>query len=115
MVTKQCTLKFAITSDFIDEVTYDGVPLDVCQVTFGGPYLWARDAVLYRKPQKYRLLKGGIEFVIVASKAPLPETSLTGTQAKRKVNTCRNFVMLMIQPHGEVPSSYVLSSVLLYF
>lgn len=55
-ITKQCTLRFAITEKYIDEVTCEVVPLDVCQVIFGSPYLWDRDAIHYRRLQKYRFL-----------------------------------------------------------
>lgn len=37
---------------YIDAVTCDVVPLDVCQVILGGPYLWDRVAVLSRRKQK---------------------------------------------------------------
>lgn len=48
-VTKQCTFKFAITGRYIDEVTCEVVPLDVCQVILGSPYLWDRDAIHYMR------------------------------------------------------------------
>ena len=38
-ITKQCTFKFAITERYIDEVTCEVVPLDVCQVILRSPYL----------------------------------------------------------------------------
>ncbi|GJR25019.1 hypothetical protein Tco_0973546 [Tanacetum coccineum] len=39
-VNRQCKFRFAITNQFIDEVTCEVVPLDICQVIFGNPYLW---------------------------------------------------------------------------
>ncbi|GKD11814.1 hypothetical protein Tco_1196221 [Tanacetum coccineum] len=39
-VNRQCKFRFAITNQFIDEVTCEVVPLDICQVIFGSPYLW---------------------------------------------------------------------------
>jgi hypothetical protein len=38
-VTKQCKIKFIISVDFIDEVELDVVPLDICGVVFGIPYM----------------------------------------------------------------------------
>ena len=38
-VTKQCKIKFVVSVDFIDEVELDVVPLDVCGVVFGSPYI----------------------------------------------------------------------------
>ncbi|KAJ6907573.1 hypothetical protein NC651_018100 [Populus alba x Populus x berolinensis] len=37
-------IPFAITNQYIDEVTCEVVPLDICRVIFGNPYLWERDA-----------------------------------------------------------------------
>ena len=39
-VTKQCDLKFAITSKFIDEVEFDAVPLDIYGIVLGSTYLY---------------------------------------------------------------------------
>jgi hypothetical protein len=39
-ITKKCTLKFAISSKFLDEVTCDVVPLNECGMDFGSPYLY---------------------------------------------------------------------------
>jgi hypothetical protein len=39
-VTQQCDLKFAITSKFVDEVEFDVVPLDICGIVLGSPYLY---------------------------------------------------------------------------
>jgi hypothetical protein len=43
--TKQCKIKFVISENYIDEVELDVVPLDVCGVVFGSPYMYMRDAV----------------------------------------------------------------------
>ena len=47
-VTKQCDLKFVITSKFVDEVEFDVVPLDICGIVLGSSYLYDRKAILYR-------------------------------------------------------------------
>jgi hypothetical protein len=59
-VTKQCKLRFAITSSFIDEVELDVVPLDICGIVLGSPYLYDRKAIFYREHNKYH----GIEFIV---------------------------------------------------
>ena len=41
-VTKKCVLKFAITEKFMDEVELDVVPLDICGIVLGSPYLYDR-------------------------------------------------------------------------
>ncbi|TXG50795.1 hypothetical protein EZV62_023319 [Acer yangbiense] len=97
-ITKQCTFKFAITDRYIDEVTCEVVPLDVCQVILGSPYLWDRDAIHYRRLRKYRLVKEGKEFHINACKPKATNRLMTATQAKRMVNASGGFVLLMIRP-----------------
>ena len=79
-------------------MTCDVVPLDVCQVILGNPYLWDRDAIYERKAQKNTFTKDGQRFVIRAASLP-PEASLVvATQAKRLVNACKKFVLLT-RPH----------------
>jgi hypothetical protein len=41
-VTKQCRIRFDIASKFIDEVDLDVVPLDICGIVLGSPYLYDR-------------------------------------------------------------------------
>ena len=41
-VTRKCKLKFSITQNFIDEVELDVVPLDICGIVLGSPYLYSR-------------------------------------------------------------------------
>ena len=65
-VTQQCKFKFGTNKDFIDEVLLDVVPLDICGIVLGSPYLWDRDALFYRKKNKYRLIKDGVEYMVCA-------------------------------------------------
>jgi hypothetical protein len=44
-ITNQCTLKFAISSKFVDEVTCDVVPLNECGMVLGIPYLYDRKTI----------------------------------------------------------------------
>jgi hypothetical protein len=58
-ITKQCTLKFAISSKFVDEVTFDVVPLNECVMVLGSPYLYDRKEIFYREQNQYHLIKEG--------------------------------------------------------
>ncbi|XP_004305946.1 PREDICTED: uncharacterized protein LOC101303732 [Fragaria vesca subsp. vesca] len=66
-VVNQCTFKFALHESYIDEVTCDVVPLDVCQVILGNPYLWDRYAIYDRRAQKYTLTKDERQYVVRAT------------------------------------------------
>ena len=68
-VTKQCRLRFSITANYIDEVELDVVPVDICEVVLGSPYLYDRDALFYRRQNKYHLMKYGVEFIVRAHKS----------------------------------------------
>jgi hypothetical protein len=63
-ITKQCTLKFAISSKFVDEVTCDAVPLNECGMVLGSPYLYDRKAIFYKEHNQYHLIKAGNEYVV---------------------------------------------------
>jgi hypothetical protein len=65
-ITKQCTLKFAISFKFLDEVTCDVVPLNECGMVLGSPYLYDRKAIFYTKHNQYHLIKVGKEYVVHA-------------------------------------------------
>jgi hypothetical protein len=38
-VTRKCKLRFAITANFVDEVELDVIPLDICGIVLGSPYI----------------------------------------------------------------------------
>jgi hypothetical protein len=58
-VNRQYVLKFAINSQFIDEVELDVVPLDICGIVLGSPYLYDRKEIFYHEHNKYQLTKDG--------------------------------------------------------
>ena len=67
-VTKQCRLRFAITANFVDEVDIDVVPLDICGVSLGCPYLYDGNAIFHRKENTHHLFKDGIEYIVKSHK-----------------------------------------------
>jgi hypothetical protein len=44
-VTNQCKIKFSTSAYYINGVDVDVVPLDVCGVVFGSPYMYMMDAI----------------------------------------------------------------------
>jgi len=67
-VTRQCKLKFSFGSAFVDEVEFDIVPLDICGIVLGSPYLYDRKDIFYRAKNKYLLVKDGVEYIARAHK-----------------------------------------------
>jgi hypothetical protein len=45
--TKQCRIRFSIASKLIDEVDLDVVPLDICGIVLGSPYIYDRKEVFF--------------------------------------------------------------------
>lgn len=97
-IDRQCKFRFAITSQYIDEVTCEVVPLDICQVIFGSPYLWERDAIYYRRTQRYQFKKDGKKYIINSDRACQIVDLVTACQARRMINASQKFVLLMIRP-----------------
>ena len=61
---KQCKIKFVASVDFIDEVELDVVPLDMCGVVFGSPYMYIRDSIFMQRANQYCLITDGKSFII---------------------------------------------------
>jgi hypothetical protein len=58
-ITKQCTLKFAISSKYVDAVTCDVVPLSECELFLGSPYFFDRKEIFYGEKNQFQLTKEG--------------------------------------------------------
>jgi len=109
-VVSQCTFRFALHESYIDEVTCDVVPLDVCQVILGNPYLWDRYAIYDRRAQTYLFTKDEQQFLICAISMSSKTSFVTANQAKQLVNACGKFVLLIVRPHDMPPSRVCLAS-----
>lgn len=90
-VNRQCVLKFAINSQFIDEVELDVAPLDICGIILGSPYLYDRKAIFYREDNKYQLTKDGKEYVVRAHQKKLNLSLTNSGQMKRIVNVSKRY------------------------
>ena len=96
-VTRQCDLKFAITSKFVDEVEFDVVPLDICGIVLGSPYLYDRKEIFYREHNQYHLFKEGIEYIVHSHSYKNDKSLGTTQQLKRVVNASRNLALMSMQ------------------
>jgi hypothetical protein len=54
-VKKRCKVIFSITINFIDDVDLDVIPLDICGIVLGSPYLYDRRAIFYHHENIYLL------------------------------------------------------------
>jgi hypothetical protein len=65
-ITKKCTLKFVISSNFVDEIKCYVVPLNECGMVLGNPYLYDHKEIFYKEHNRYQLIKEGNEYVVHA-------------------------------------------------
>jgi hypothetical protein len=107
-VTRRCKLRFAITTNFIDEVELDVIPLDIYGIMLGSPYLYDRRAIFHRHENKYHLFKNGIEYIVRAHSKKMNLSLVNAGQMKRLVNASKNFVLLMIKPKDNIENEVFL-------
>jgi hypothetical protein len=82
-ITKQCTIKFAISSKYVDEVTCDVVSLRECGMVLGSPYLYDHKAIFYKTKNQYQFTKAGQDYVAHAHHVKANKTLQTMEQLKK--------------------------------
>ena len=95
-VTRQCKLKFPFRSAFVDEVELDIIPLVICGIVLGSPYLYDRKVIFYTSENKYLLVKDGIEYFVRAHKLKNNYILINLGQIKIMINSCRQFLLMVI-------------------
>ena len=96
-VTKQCRLRFLITYVFVDEVDLYVVPLDICGIVLGSPYLYDRKTIFYREYNMCQLTKDGFEYIVRAHRMKINLSLVSASQMKRLVNVSKNFVVMIVK------------------
>jgi hypothetical protein len=84
-ITKQCTIKFAISSKYVEEVTCDVVSLSECGMVLGSPYLYDRKAIFDRTKNQYQLTKACQDYAVHAHHVKENKTLQTMEQLKKVV------------------------------
>jgi hypothetical protein len=95
--TKKCTVRFDIASKLIDEVDLDVIPLDICGIVLGSPYICDRKEIFFRHENKYHLTKGGVEYIIRAHNMRVNTTLVSAGKMKRLINTNKRYVLIVIK------------------
>ncbi|XP_071702891.1 uncharacterized protein [Rutidosis leptorrhynchoides] len=109
-VTHQCKFRFAITSKYIDEIVCEVVPLDICQVIFGSPYLWERNAIFFCREQRYQFEKDGQMFIVKNHQTQPTVDLVASGQIRRIVSTSKSFVLLILRPVKNEVEVFTLNS-----
>ena len=111
-VTRQCKLKFSFGSAFVDEVELDIIPLDICGIVSGSPYLYDRKDIFYRAENKYLLVKDGIEYFLRAHKLKNNYTLINSGQMKRMISSCKQFLLMVVKEKNMIKPMYLRAVVL---
>ena len=86
------------------------VPVDLCGVVLGSPYLYDRDAVFYRREHKYHLKKYGVEFIVRAHKSKNHLNLVVSNQNKRLISSNKRVLIMCVKEQHknqhDVCSSY---------
>lgn len=75
------------------------VPVDICGVVLGSPYLYDRDVVFYRREHKYHLKKEGVEFFVRAHKFKSNLDLIVTNQVKQFTSSSKYVVMFIKEQH----------------
>jgi hypothetical protein len=81
----------------IDEVDLDVVPLDICGIVLGSPYLYDRKVVFFHHENKYHLTKGGVEYIVRAHNMRVNTTLVSMEQIKRCITTNKRYVLMVVK------------------
>ena len=84
-VTHMCTFKFAITKEYIDEVTYDVVPMDCTSILLGVPFFIARKATIIPYLGRCEIKKEGQPFILKSIPVPRDISFLSTLKGKQVV------------------------------
>lgn len=77
------------------------MPLDICGIVLGSPYLCDRRAIFHFHQNKYHLFKNGIKYIVRAHNNKMILSLMNVGQMKRIVNASHNFALLMFK-HRDV-------------
>ena len=99
-VSQQCRVRFAINSHFIDEVVMDVIPIDICGMVLGSPYLFDRKSIFFRDHNMYHFFKSGNKYIVRAHKMKNVLTMVATGQMKMLVNTSKGLYMMEIKYCG---------------
>jgi hypothetical protein len=77
-------------------VELDVVPLDVCGVVFGIPYMYMRDAIFMWREKQYRLIKDEKSYIINAHKGKSKISLVSANQAKKLISSIKKYVLHLL-------------------
>jgi hypothetical protein len=81
----------------IDEVYLNVVPLDICGIVLGSPYLYDRKEFFFRHEKKYLLTKAGVQYIVRSHIMRVNTTLFSAGEMKRLVTTNKRYVRMVFK------------------
>jgi hypothetical protein len=82
------------------------VPLEICGIVLGSPYLYDRKTIFYREQNQYHLFKEGIEYIVHSHSIKNNRSFVTTGQLKRVVNGSKNLTLVSVKTKEESNPKY---------
>ena len=79
---KQCKIKFSISVEYIYEVEVDVIPMDVCGLVFGHPYMNMMVVIFMGTSKQYLFIKDKKSFMINVHKGKSMISMVSTNQEK---------------------------------
>ena len=73
------------------------LPLDVCGVMFGSPYMYMCDSIFTRRSNQYQLVKDGKSFIINVNKGKSEISLISANQANKLINSSKKYVLFFLR------------------
>ena len=93
----QCRLKVAITMGFVDEVDLDVIPLDICGIVLGSPYLYDRKTIFFGEHNMYHFFKYGNKYIVRDHKMKTNLVVVATGKMKMLVNASKGLSLMMVR------------------
>jgi hypothetical protein len=77
------------------------VPLDICNIILGSPYLFDRKYIIYCKENKYHLFKDGVEYIIRAHCIKTNVSLVRRGKMKRLMSVSKCFSLMIVNKKEE--------------
>eukprot|EP00253_Pinus_taeda_P009349 PITA_09349 len=90
-VTQQYKVKFVIASKLVDEVEIDVIPLDICGMVLGSPYLYDTKAVFYH------ITKDGVEYIVWDYQNKINSSLISAGKMKILVNSSKTCMLMVVR------------------
>jgi hypothetical protein len=78
------------------------VPLEICGIVLGSPYLFDTKDIFHHKQNKYHIFKDGIEFIFKAHRINTNVSLVSIGKIKRLMRESKYFVLMIVNKKNKI-------------